>query len=185
MHKAVYLDKNGTLVEDPDPGYVHKIEDFKLLPGVIQGIKKLSNDFIFIVVTNQSGIGRGIHSEEDMHKFDGMLTNELKRHGIEIKKIYYCPHIPEDLCDCRKPSTKYIKQAAREFNIDLKSSWVIGDHPGDVQLGSNAGTRTIYMLTGHGSAHMEDLRKNGIKPDFIANNFLEAANFIIKNSKTK
>ncbi len=180
MDNAVYLDRDGTLVHDS--GYVHKVGDFKLLPGVAKGLKQLSKSFVFFIITNQSGIGRGIHTENDMHNFNGKLVSELKKEGIEIKKIYYCPHTPEDLCGCRKPSTKYIKESAKEFGIDIKNSWVIGDHPNDAEMGIKAGCKTVYLLTGHGKKHFKSLKGNGIKPDFIAKNFWEAAEFIMKNS---
>ena len=175
MHKAVILDRDGTLNEDKD--YVYKTEDFKLLPGVIEGLKLLSKDFIFVIITNQSGIGRGVYTEEDMHKFNEKLIDELKKENIEIKKIYFCSHIPEDNCDCRKPETKNIQQARRDFDIDIEKSWIIGDHPSDIELGKRMGTRAVYLLTGHGKKHSDDLAK----PDFIAENFMEAAKFIIKN----
>lgn len=180
MDKAILLDRDGTL--NNDGGYVHKIEDFELLPGVIEGLKLLSKDFIFVVVTNQSGIGRGVYTEEDMNKFNEKLVNELKKEGIEIKKIYFCPHTPEDNCDCRKPSTKYIKQAEKEFNIDIKKSWFIGDHSWDIETGKNAGCKTIYVLTGHGKKHLDRLKESDIKPDFIAEDLYEAAK-IIMNKK--
>jgi len=167
MHKAILLDRDGTITDDTM--YPHKVEHFKLLPGVTEGLKKLSKGYIFIIITNQSGIGRGIFKEDDMHKFNEKLLSELKKEKIEIKKIYYCPHAPEELCKCRKPHTKYVREAEKEFSIDVKNSWVIGDHPHD----------------GHGSKHMEGLKSSKIKPDFIASNFLEATNFIIKNSKAK
>ena len=113
-------------------------------------------------------------------RFNTHLLNELKKESIEIKKIYFCPHTLEDNCDCRKPSTKFVKEAEKEFDIDLKESWVIGDHPSDAKMGIDAGTRAVYLKTGHGQKHIQDLEKNNIKPDFIANNFLEASNFIIK-----
>jgi len=169
MNKAVFLDRDGTL--NYDLGYVHKVEDFKLLPGVVEGLKKLSKEFIFIIITNQSGIGRGIHTEEDMHRFNEKLINELKKENIKIKKIYYCPHTPEEVCGCRKPSTKYIKQAAEEFNLNLKKSWIIGDHPHDVEMGLKSGCRAVYLLTGHGKKHINDFKKNRINPNFIAKNF--------------
>ncbi len=183
MNKACFLDRDGTISDDTM--YPHKVEDFRLLPGVVEGLKKLSKNYIFIIITNQSGIGRGIFKEEDMHKFNEKLINELKKENIEIKKVYYCPHAPEELCKCRKPHTKYVREAEKEFNIDIKNSWVIGDHPHDVEMGIKNGCKSVYLLTGHGSAHFKDLESNSIKPDFIANNFLEAANFIIKNSKAK
>ena len=181
MDKVILLDRDGTLNNDID--YVHKVEDFELLPGVIVGLKLLSKDFIFVVITNQSGISRGLYTEEDMHKFNEKLVNELKKENIEIKKIYFCPHAPEDNCDCRKPSTKYIKEAEKEFDIDLNNSWVIGDHPSDVEMGANSGCKAVYLLTGLGKKHFEDLEKNNIKPTFIAESFLHAAKFIINNKK--
>ena len=180
MHKAIYLDRDGTL--NVEIMYAHKAEHFKLLPGVIEGLKKLKKEYIFVVITNQSGIGRGIFKEEDMHKFNEKLLSELKKEGIEIKNIYYCPHVEEDLCKCRKPHTKYIREAEKEFNIDVKNSWVIGDHPHDVEMGIKNGCKSVYLLTGHGSRHLEGLKNSKIEPDFIASNFLDAANFIIKNN---
>jgi histidinol-phosphate phosphatase family protein len=182
MDKAIILDKDGTLVDDPNY-YVYKLEDFKLLPGVVEGLKNLSKEFIFIIVTNQSGIGRGIFTEEDMHKFNNKLLNELKKESIDIKKIYHCPHKKEEGCSCRKPSTKYIEEAAKEFNIDIKNSWVIGDHLHDIEMGMKANCRNVYMLTGHGKKHLDDLEKEGLKPDFIAEDFFKAADFIMNNKK--
>ena len=181
MNKAIILDRDGTLVYDL--GYVHKVEDFGLLPGVTEGLKRLSEEFVFIIITNQSGIGRGIHTEAEMHKFNKKLISELRKKNIKIKKIYYCPHRPEEVCECRKPSTKHIKQAAEDFNFYLKSSWVIGDHPHDIEMGTKAGCRAVYLLTGHGKKHFDDLKKNNIKPDFIAENFIDASNFIMNSLK--
>lgn len=180
MRKAVFLDRDGTLNEDTL--YPHKIEHFKILPRVIEGLRKLSKDYIFIIITNQSGIGRGIYAEEDFHNFNNHLVSKLKKEGIEIKKTYYCPHHPDEDCDCRKPHTKNIKDAAQEFNIDIKNSWTIGDHPPDIKMGLDAGTKTIFMLTGHGKRHIDEI-KGSLKPDFIAENFLQAAEFILKNTK--
>lgn len=180
MVKACFLDRDGTL--NKDTMYPHKLGDFELLPGVIEGLRKLKDDFIFVIITNQSGIGRGIHTEEDMHNFNDMLVKELNNNNIEIKKIYHCPHTPDDLCECRKPSDKYIMDAKKEFNIDLKSSWAVGDHPHDVEMGIKAGCKTVYLLTGHGKKHKGDLKAKKIKPDFIAKDFLQAAEFIIKHN---
>ena len=179
MKKALFLDRDGTL--NDDTMYPHKIEHFKLLPGVTEGLRKLSKDYIFIVITNQSGIGRGMYTEKDFHRFNNHLVSELKKAGIEIKKTYYCPHHPDEACGCRKPHTKSIKDAAREFSIDVKNSWTIGDHPPDIEMGIAARTKTIFMLTGHGKQHIDEARN--LKPDFIAENFLHAAEFILKNDK--
>ena len=87
MHKAIYIDRDSTL--NDDTMYPHKVEHFKLLPGVTEGLKKLSKDYIFVIITNQSGIGRGIFKEDDMHKFNEKLLSELKKEKVEIKKIYF------------------------------------------------------------------------------------------------
>ena len=176
MSKAIFLDRDGTL--NDDPGYVHKIEHFKLLPGVVGGLKLLK-DFKLVIITNQSGIGRGHYTEGDFHKFNNHLVGELGKKGIKIEETYFCPHHPDEKCDCRKPSTKFLEEAASKYDIDLSKSWVVGDHPHDIKMGVVAGCKTIYMLTGHGGKHRNEL--GDIKPDFIAENFLESAEFILKN----
>ncbi len=174
--RFVVLDRDGVL--NKDPGYVHKLEDFELYPNVIEGLNLLKDNFKFIIITNQSGIGRGYYTEEQMHEFNNKLIKELNKQGIKIEKIYFCPHTPEQNCDCRKPSIKFIEQAKEEFDINLKESFVIGDHGFDIQMGKKTGCKAIYLLTGHGQKHLEEAKK--LNPDFIANNFLEAAQWIIK-----
>jgi len=176
MDKAIILDRDGTLIDDP--GYVHKIEDFKLIDGVIEGLGLLKNDFKFFVITNQSGIGRRFFTLKDFEKFNNHLMGVLKKNNITIQKTYICHHHPDDKCDCRKPSTKFIKQAAKEFDIDLENSWVIGNHPHDIEMGKNAGCKTIYVLTGHGKEHKDELK---IKPNFIMDNLYEASKIILEN----
>tara|TARA_Y100000310_G_scaffold342995_1_gene448656 strand:- start:21099 stop:21647 length:549 start_codon:yes stop_codon:yes gene_type:complete len=178
MDKAIFLDRDGTL--NNDGGYTYKTEDFSLIDGVMAALKLLKNDFKFFIVTNQSGIGRGYFTIDDVNKFNDIMLEEFKKHGIEIEKIYICPHKPEDNCGCRKPNAKYIKDAENEFDIDIKNSWAIGDHSWDVGMGINAGCNTVYVLTGHGEKHKEDLKREGIKPDFIAGNLYEAAKIIME-----
>ena len=174
--KFIFLDRDGTLNTDKK-GYTHKLEDLEFFPDTFKALNLLKDDFKFIIITNQSGIGRGYYTEEDFNKFNKKLTEELKKHDIKIEKTYFCPHHPDINCDCRKPNTTFIKQAEKEFDINLKESFVIGDHPHDVTLGKNAGCKTIYLLTGHGKKHKEEMKE---KPNFIANNLLEAAQWIIK-----
>ncbi len=180
-NKAIFLDRDGTIIEDKN--YAYKIEDLELLPGVIDGLKLLQKEFIFFIITNQSGIGRGYYTVEDFHKFNNHLIKELKEHSIKIEKTYFCPHLKEDNCECRKPKTKFIDTIVSDFNIDIKNSWMIGDHPSDVLCGINAGCKTVFLLTGHGQEHIQDLEKNGITPNIITNNFLKAAKEIIKELK--
>ena len=176
--KALIMDRDGTLIEDKN--YAYKIEDFELFPGVIDGLKLLQNEFLFFIVTNQSGIGRGYYTTEDFHKFNNHLINTLKREKIEIIKTYFCLHLKEDNCECRKPKTKFIDMINDEFNIDLNESFVVGDHPSDIEFGINAGCKTIFLTTGHGYKHLDNLKSLGIKPTIICDNFLGAAKEILK-----
>ena len=176
QNRFIILDRDGTIVID-EKGYTHKIEDLKFFPDAFKALNLLKDSFRFIIITNQSGIGRGYYTEQDFHKFNSHIVKELEKKGIKIEKTYFCPHTPEENCDCRKPKTKFIKEAEKEFNINLKESFVIGDHPCDIKLGKKAGCKTIYLLTGHGKKHKTELNA---KPDFTANNLLEAAQWIIR-----
>lgn len=175
MSKAIYFDRDGVL--NKDTNYPHKIEDFVLLPKVIEALNLLKNHFKFIIITNQSGIGRGYFTMDDFNKFNNHLLKTLEKHEIKFEKTYVCPHSPEENCNCRKPNITFIKQAEKEFDINLKESFVIGDHPHDINLGKNAGCKTIYLLTGHGEKHKGEITN---KPNFTANNLLEAAQWILK-----
>lgn len=171
-NKAVFLDRDGVIVEDK--GYTHQIENFKLLPKVIEGLKMLSGYRLFIV-TNQSGIARGFYTLSDFEKFNSHLFGKLKRHGIKIEKTYYCPHKPEDGCECRKPKARLLKEAEEEFGIDLKSSFVVGDKKSDIEMGKNSGCRTVLVLSGNGIQ-----AKDEAKPDYLARDLVEAAKWILK-----
>ncbi|MCK5282720.1 MAG: HAD-IIIA family hydrolase [Nanoarchaeota archaeon] len=180
MNPAIFLDRDGTLVVDH--GYVYKVDDFRLHEEVIEGLKLLK-DFRLFVITNQSGIGRGYYKEEDMHNFNNRMLKEISKHGIKIEKIYFCPHTPEEKCECRKPKTKFIKQAKEEFNIGTKNSWVIGDHDSDVLLAKNTGCNAVYLLTGHGKKHLKEARN--AKPEYIAATLKQAAEYILFNKEKK
>ena len=171
--KAIILDRDGTLIEDKY--YAYKIEDLELFPGVIKGLKLLQEEFIFFIVTNQSGIGRGYYTEEDFHKFNNHLIQLLENEKIEILKTYFCPHLREDNCECKKPKTKFINDIINEFDVNIKESWMVGDHPSDIQFGINAGCRTVFLTTGHGEKHINELKSLEINPTIISNNFLSAS----------
>jgi len=176
--KAIILDRDGTLIEDKD--YAYKIEDFELLPGVIKGLKILQKNFLLFIVTNQSGIGRGYYTDREFHKFNDHLIGILKENQIRIERTFYCPHIKEDNCECKKPKIKYIREIIDGWNVDIFNSWVIGDHPSDILFGINAGSKTVYLISGHGKKHLHELEVEGIKPTMISSNFLNAAEKIIE-----
>jgi len=177
MNKAIFLDRDGTLTHEY--GYAHKIENFRLLPNVVKALKLLKNKFKLFIVTNQSGIGRGYFTYDDLEKFNSHMLDELKKNDIKIEKTYVCPHSPEDNCSCRKPSERFVKEAKKEFNIDLGKSYVIGDKSFDIEMGHRAGCKNILVLTGYGKKHLNHLKT---KPDFVAKDLLEAAEWIL-NSK--
>lgn len=151
MKKAIFLDRDGTITVDS--GFVHKEEDLELLPGAAEAIR-LANEhrFMVVVVTNQSGVARGYFTEEDVRAFNSHLALALAEQGARIDAFYYCPHHPEasiptyrKACFCRKPQPGLILQAARELDIDLSQSWVVGDSLRDVEAGKRAGCRTILL----------------------------------------
>ncbi len=173
--KAVFLDRDGTLIEDN--GYMHKISDLKFLPGVIDGLKRLKNFKLFII-TNQSGISKGYFSVEQMHKFNKYLLELLKKESIEIHELYFCPHSPTDKCDCRKPNTKFVDIIVENHNIDIKNSFVFGDKPAaDIKLAKNASCKSVYLLTGHGIEYLHQARE--LNPDYISAEFNRAADFAL------
>lgn len=179
MCTAIFLDRDGTLSHDD--GYTYKSSDFKLLPNVIPALKLLKDKFSLFIITNQSGVGRGYYSLEDVKKFNGLMLREFEKQGIKIQEVYICPHAPEDNCECRKPSSKFIKLAEKKYALDLKNSYVIGDHPSDIEMGNNAGCKTIYVLTGHGMKHIFELNENGIQPSLITSRLYDAALWIVEN----
>lgn len=173
MRKAVFLDRDGTINEDV--GYICSIEKFLVIPKAIDALKLLQKDFELFIITNQSGVSKKIFSEEDLVLFNRQVENFLAEQGVNIKKTYYCPHVPEDRCHCRKPSPYFMRKAAEEYDVSLKQSFVIGDHPHDMEMASVVGAKSVYVLTGHGKKHISELR---IQPDLLANDIYEAANWI-------
>lgn len=173
MTKAAFIDRDGVITEDL--GFVHKVEDLKFVKNAIEGLRLLK-DFKLFIVTNQSGIGRGYFKFEDFLQYNNRVVEELKKSGIKIEKTYVCPHAPDENCGCRKPKTKFLKEAEKEFNISLEKSFVIGDRKSDFEMGRNASCRTIHVLTGHGSNS-----KNDVNPDYFAEDLMDAAKWILKN----
>lgn len=173
-NKAVFLDRDGTI--NVDRGYVYKIENLQLIPGVIEGLKKLQDysNYKLIIVTDQSGIARGYYTEESYLKFREYMHRVLAENGVIINEEYFCPHIDEDNCNCRKPKAGMLKQAAKDFNLDLKECWMMGDKVKDILAGKNAGCRAIHILTGE--------EKNPITyADFVAKDLVDAADYILNN----
>src|SRR3989344_6633767 len=175
MTNAIFLDRDGTLIEDA--GENKDIEKYKLLEGVVDGLKIFRRfGFKLIVVTNQSGIGRGYYTEESMHKFHDKMIEDLEKNGVKLDGIYFCPHHPDKDCECRKPKTGMIDKAVKELGIEIKGSFMIGDKDTDVELAHKAGMKGILIQT--------DTYKNekNVKPDYKAKDLVEAADYIREES---
>ena len=165
---AVFLDRDGTLIEEVN--YLSRLEDLRLFPFTAAAVKLLKeNGFLIIVVTNQSGIGRGVFDESSMHAVHEKIQSELA--GM-IDAFYFCPHLPCDGCSCRKPNTGMIESAMADFDIDLQNSWMVGDKKIDVETGKLAGAQTALVLTGYGQQHQNILE---FTPNLIADNLAVAA----------
>jgi D-glycero-D-manno-heptose 1,7-bisphosphate phosphatase len=145
MRKALFIDRDGTI--NYDTGYVHSVSNLKIYPDTIRTIKKYKRlGYLVIVVTNQSGIGRGYYTESQMKRFNAEINRRLKKVGAGVDAFYWCPHHPDDKCDCRKPNTDMVKRAARDFGIDIKKSVMIGDNDiADGGLARNLGMKYVIL----------------------------------------
>lgn len=147
MTKAVFLDRDGVINQRaPEGEYVTRWEDFHFLPGVTEGITQLNRaGFHVIVVTNQRCVAKGLLSEIELKNLHRRMSEHLARDGARIEAIYYCPHEIEPPCSCRKPAPGMLLEAARSRDLDLSSSWMIGDSDADIQAGKSAGCKTARV----------------------------------------
>lgn len=189
--KAIFLDRDGTINEYV--GFLRKEEDFRLIPGVSEAIKKINNSgYLAIVVTNQPVIARGEVTEEELEEIHKKMETLLGLDGAYIDDIYYCPHHPDKgfegeipelkiECDCRKPKTGMLEKATREHNIDLSSSIMIGDSTLDIKMAENTGMQSVLLKTGQKG---ED-GKYEVSPTLIAEDLNDAINKIICKKASK
>lgn len=172
---AVFIDRDGTLIEEVN--FLFRVEDLRIFDYTVDAVQMLKeHGYLVIVLTNQSGIGRKIFTESDMHAVHREIQKEL---NFGIAAFYFCPHLPDENCACRKPNIGMIESALADFEIDMKKSWMIGDKKLDVETGFNAGVKTAMVLTGYGEEDSKTLKR---KPNVLASNLLEAAKAICENS---
>jgi D,D-heptose 1,7-bisphosphate phosphatase len=185
-HRAVFLDRDRTIIEDP--GYINEPSAVKLLPGAGLAVKGLrQGGYLAVVVTNQSGIARGLLTEELLEKVHGEMRRQLAATaGAHLDAIYYCPFHPEGTVEPyavespdRKPQPGMLLRAAKDLDIDLSASWMIGDSPRDIEAGQRAGCRTIRIRPLETDAATENDDEN-VQPDFVVRNLLEAAKIILQ-----
>jgi histidinol-phosphate phosphatase family protein len=157
VSRFVFLDRDGTLVRDTR--YPHRLEDYELLPGVGPALRRLrAAGYRLAIVTNQSGIGRGMFAEADFERFQGALLADLARADVAIDRSYHCPHLPEAGCPCRKPAPGMLWRARDELGAELGASWVVGDSAADVGLAARAGCRGAVRLAPEPGAAPPDER---------------------------
>jgi D,D-heptose 1,7-bisphosphate phosphatase len=172
--KAIFLDRD--VVINKEVNYLSDPNDFEFLPGSIKALKKLQDlGFLLIIITNQSGLARGYFSKETLNKIHDKMKRILKESGVVLTDIFYCPHHPDFTgnCECRKPKPGLIFQAKEKYNIDLKSSYMVGDTLSDILAGKNAGCKTVFVLTGHGKDQKDKIIQEN--PDYIHMNLLDFA----------
>lgn len=168
MNAAVFFDRDGTIAEDA--GYCRNPEDFRLFPETAEVFKKLhERGFKVIIITNQSGIGRGYFNEADLERVHDKMKADLAAAETFVDGIYYCPHHPDEDCECRKPKPALILRAARDFDLDLGRSVMVGDLPKDIELGKAAGNRTILVSAQPGPTNADATATNLAEvPDIVA-----------------
>ncbi len=144
---AAFIDRDGTInVQPPEHSYVTRVEDLRILPGAIEGMRALAAcGFALVIASNQRGVGRGLLSINDLDGIDAEIRRLLAPSGAEIAGSYYCPHLIDDECECRKPKPGLLLRAARDLDLDLGASWMIGDSATDIETGAAAGCRTAYL----------------------------------------
>lgn len=173
-HAAVFLDRDGTLIHDG--GYLRRPRDVVFYEETFPALRALQTRFMLFVVTNQSGIAKGLQSPEEVKTVNRFVEERLRREGILLRKTYTCPHAREEGCRCIKPNPFFAHQSARDFDLCLSSSYAVGDHPHDVEFGRGFGGTGLYVLTGHGKKHLKEWEKTG--PVFPS--LSEAATWILQ-----
>lgn len=184
---AVFIDRDGTISEEV--GYVNHSSRFKLYPYSFEAIKLLNDeDWLAIVITNQAGVARGYFSEDVVKQIHEQMMRTMTDASARLDAIYYCAHHPTvgeppyrlD-CICRKPKPGLIERAASDFEIDLASSWMVGDRHSDIELAHNAGIKSAFVLSGYGLGEWEYQRAEWkYQPDLVSENLLESVKQILE-----
>jgi D-glycero-D-manno-heptose 1,7-bisphosphate phosphatase len=189
-HRAIFIDRDGTL--NDEAGYINETAQFRLFDFSAEAVRLINDaNWLAIVATNQSGIARGVFTEDFLRQLHSQMESSLLEKGARLDAIYYCPHHPEfgepryrRDCDCRKPRPGMIERAARDFDLELKECFVVGDSYRDIETGHFAGARGVMVMTGHGRE--EYLRQHESwprPPEHIAVNLLEAVKWILSRKQ--
>ena len=188
MEKVIFIDRDGVINKDPGGwtkySYVTKWDEFFFVPGSIEALKKLKGaEYKVFLISNQGGISKGYFTQEDLDKLNKRMLKEIEEGGGKIDEVYYCPHHDKDNCECRKPKTGLIEQAARKMHIDFKNTFIIGDSIRDVNAGKRMGMKTILVLSG--KTPLAETHDWDVQPDYIKKDLLEAVELILKGENLK
>lgn len=186
LNRCVFLDRDGTINEEVN--YLSRPDQLRLIAGAAEAIKRLKHAGLkVVVITNQAGVARGYFSEPALQQIHLELEQMLRAQDAHLDAIYYCPHHPtagigvyKIDCSCRKPKPGLLEKAARELNLDLRRSFIVGDKPADLQAGEVVGCRTILVRTGYGLESEKELAAGNFQPDHIADDLLEASRWILQ-----
>ena len=178
MNKAVFLDKDGTLIKDVPYNVNPDLIEFE--DDAFESLRNLQDrGYKLIIISNQPGVALGYFKEEELKKVEEKITDLLGKNQVKLDGFYYCPHSENDICDCRKPKPGLLLNAAKDHDVDLSKSWMIGDILNDVEAGNRSGCKSILIDNGNETEWiMSSLRK----PSFTARNLKEAAEFIMVES---
>lgn len=181
--KVVFLDRDGVINEFPGNGnYVTKLKEFHFIPGSIEAIKALTDmGYSLFVISNQAGVAKGLYSKAKLEHITRNMLRDIRACGGRIKRVFYCTHLSEDGCDCRKPRIGSIRKALASMDKTIReasSAFFVGDTESDILAGHNAGCKTILVLSGR--EDRRHVRGWQIKPDFVAGNLLDAVGVIEK-----
>jgi len=181
--KYVFMDRDGVINKDgegwTEHGYITRREDLIFLPGVPEAFKMFKeHGFKCVIISNQQGVGKGYFSGQELKSLTDGMMRSLEEHGGDVCGVYYCTHLKEENCSCRKPGTGLFDMAAKEMGIDMKKGvyYYVGDTERDIESGRKAGLRTILVLSGKTSEGEEENWK--FRPDYIFKDLLDAAVFI-------
>lgn len=179
QRKAIFLDRDGVI--NKEKGYITSWADFELLPNTLKALQLIQqSEYLSIVITNQSGIAKGLYTEAELMHIHEQLNRQLSEAAVEIDAFYFCPHHVDGIikeytkvCDCKKPNNGLILKAAQDYNINLEASYLIGDSERDVFAGNQSGCTTFGVKTGHGATTQHQ------QADFVVKDILEAVQTIL------
>lgn len=173
LRPAVFLDRDGTLIEDR--GHLARPSEVVFFPDTVPALRRLQETFLLFIVTNQSGVAQGVVTIDEVCQVNAYVCEQLARHSVNVVAVYACPHQRTDGCECIKPKPYFLQMAAKEHGIDLRRSFTVGDHPHDVGLARAVGARGVYVRTGHGERHLEELST----AEVVVPGIREAADWIL------